>query len=435
MVQKILNNEIIDKYKVNRCIPKKPEKIINNNLIGGLPIGEDSGTLAISFLPFGYRVIVISIFLILLGFVLKANPNNLFGAGEISNGKVVLVILVGVCIIIIDWFINVSQDTSLDKKDDSLQNKILYSILGSEAKITTFHTVILFSVAAFIIFIIINILAILLIKLLKGDSDTCLKNLKLSRLKPLHILPDNSVDTQNALNQNGIGRGPLDGNPPQRTNITVDKDYFDLNNFIKPALVTKENTVSQNAGIIFNPNNINVPGQVNQPPVPAAGANAALINIGQGNNNQGSIFDNRIKVVEKDIYQENKYFKTQPLALTQKLKKYFQYIYDKTEKRQYKIKDYIVDLVNATRAPEEVGIPDLQALIENGASPRATIFLLRAAKGHAFLRGRSYVTPEDVKTIGSDILRHRIVPSYEAEAEEMDSDALIGILFDHVEVP
>ncbi len=100
-----------------------------------------------------------------------------------------------------------------------------------------------------------------------------------------------------------------------------------------------------------------------------------------------------------------------------------------------KIKDYIVDLVNATRAPEEVGIPDLQALIENGASPRATIFLLRAAKGHAFLRGRSYVTPEDVKTIGSDILRHRIVPSYEAEAEEMDSDALIGILFDHVEVP
>ena len=100
-----------------------------------------------------------------------------------------------------------------------------------------------------------------------------------------------------------------------------------------------------------------------------------------------------------------------------------------------KIKDYIVDLVNATRAPEEVGIPDLQALIENGASPRATIFLLRAAKGHAFLRGRSYVTPEDVKTIGADILRHRIMPSYEAEAEEMDSDALVGILFDHVEVP
>jgi len=335
MVQKILNNEIIDKYKVNRCIPKKPEKIINNNLKGGSIGNSAIFNMDRSIFTFGLRTLVICVSIILIGFLLTVNPNNIFGAGEISWNKIIVVILVGMCIIIIDWFINVSQDTSLDKKDDSLQNKILYSILGSEAKITTFHTVILFSVAAFIIFIIINILAILLIKLLKGDSDTCLKNLKLSRLKPLHILPDNSVDTQNALNQNGIGRGPLDGNPPQRTNITVDKDYFDLNNFIKPALVTKENTVSQNAGIIFNPNNINVPGQVNQPPVPAAGANAALINIGQGNNNQGSIFDNRIKVVEKDIYQENKYFKTQPLALTQKLKKYFQYIYDKTEKRHF----------------------------------------------------------------------------------------------------
>ena len=100
-----------------------------------------------------------------------------------------------------------------------------------------------------------------------------------------------------------------------------------------------------------------------------------------------------------------------------------------------KIKDYIVDLVHATRSPEEVGIADLGALIENGASPRATIFLLRAARGHAFLRGRSYVTPEDVKTIGMDVLRHRIVPSYEAEAEEVDSDSLVQMLFDHVEVP
>jgi MoxR-like ATPase len=100
-----------------------------------------------------------------------------------------------------------------------------------------------------------------------------------------------------------------------------------------------------------------------------------------------------------------------------------------------KIKDYIVDLVYATRSPKEVGIADLEALIENGASPRATIFLLRAARGHAFLRGRSYVTPEDVKTIGMDVLRHRIVPSYEAEAEEIDSDSLVQMLFDHVEVP
>jgi len=100
-----------------------------------------------------------------------------------------------------------------------------------------------------------------------------------------------------------------------------------------------------------------------------------------------------------------------------------------------KIKDYIVDLVHASRSPKEVGISDLEALIENGASPRATIFLLRAARGHAFLRGRSYVTPEDVKTVGMDVLRHRIVPSYEAEAEEIDSDTLVRMLFDHVEVP
>ena len=100
-----------------------------------------------------------------------------------------------------------------------------------------------------------------------------------------------------------------------------------------------------------------------------------------------------------------------------------------------KIKDYIVDLVHATRSPEAVGIPELETLIENGASPRASIFLLRAARGNAFIRGRSYVTPEDVKTIGMDVLRHRVVPSYEAEAEEIDSDSLVKMLFDHVEVP
>jgi MoxR-like ATPase len=100
-----------------------------------------------------------------------------------------------------------------------------------------------------------------------------------------------------------------------------------------------------------------------------------------------------------------------------------------------KIKDYIVDLVHATRFPAAAGLEDLEALIDHGASPRATIFLLRAARAHAFLRGRAYVTPEDVKAIGADVLRHRIVVSYEAEAEEVDSENIVQQLFDHIEVP
>jgi MoxR-like ATPase len=100
-----------------------------------------------------------------------------------------------------------------------------------------------------------------------------------------------------------------------------------------------------------------------------------------------------------------------------------------------KIKDYIVELVHATRFPADVGLDDMAALIEHGASPRATIFLLRAARAHAFLRQRAYVTPEDIKAVGADVLRHRIVASYEAEAEEIDSEQIVQQLFDHVEVP
>jgi len=100
-----------------------------------------------------------------------------------------------------------------------------------------------------------------------------------------------------------------------------------------------------------------------------------------------------------------------------------------------KIKDYIVDLVHATRFPEQMGLNEIAPLIEHGASPRATIFLVRAARAHAFLRQRAYVTPEDVKAIGADVLRHRVVASYEAEAEEVDSERIVQQLFDHVEVP
>jgi len=100
-----------------------------------------------------------------------------------------------------------------------------------------------------------------------------------------------------------------------------------------------------------------------------------------------------------------------------------------------KIKDYIVDLVLATRDPEAYGLDDLRALIEFGGSPRASIALTRAAKAHAFLRHRGYVTPEDVKAIGMDVLRHRVLVTYEAEAEEIDSEEIARQIFDHVEVP
>ena len=100
-----------------------------------------------------------------------------------------------------------------------------------------------------------------------------------------------------------------------------------------------------------------------------------------------------------------------------------------------KIKDYIVDLVLATRDPGSYGLPDLEALIEFGCSPRASIALTRASKAHAFLRHRGYVTPEDVKAIGMDVLRHRLLVTYEAEAEEIASEDVVQQIFNHVEVP
>ncbi|HVM62035.1 MAG TPA: MoxR family ATPase [Verrucomicrobiae bacterium] len=99
-----------------------------------------------------------------------------------------------------------------------------------------------------------------------------------------------------------------------------------------------------------------------------------------------------------------------------------------------KIKNYIVDLVHATREPGEYKI-DVARLIQYGASPRATIYLTVAAKAYAFLQGRGYVTPQDVKTIGMDVLRHRVIVSYEAEAEEMTSEDVIKRIFDEVPVP
>jgi MoxR-like ATPase len=99
-----------------------------------------------------------------------------------------------------------------------------------------------------------------------------------------------------------------------------------------------------------------------------------------------------------------------------------------------KIKNYIVDLVFATRDPQSYQI-DLAGLIQYGASPRATIYLALAAKAYAFLQGRGYVTPQDVKTIGLDVLRHRVILSYEAEAEDLTSEKIIKRIFDEVPVP
>ncbi len=100
-----------------------------------------------------------------------------------------------------------------------------------------------------------------------------------------------------------------------------------------------------------------------------------------------------------------------------------------------KIKRYIVDIVEATRHPESYKLDDLKGLIQYGASPRATIYLAVASKAYAFLQGRGYVTPQDVKTIGADVLRHRVIVSYEAEAEEKTSEDIIARIFSEVEVP
>ncbi|MFT5170464.1 MAG: MoxR-like ATPase [Candidatus Marinamargulisbacteria bacterium] len=100
-----------------------------------------------------------------------------------------------------------------------------------------------------------------------------------------------------------------------------------------------------------------------------------------------------------------------------------------------KIKDYVLDIVYATRSPKDYNLLALEPLISFGASPRASIGLIQAAKGHAFIRRRGYVTPEDIKAIGKDVLRHRVVPSFEAEAEEVDSEIILDRIFSEIEVP
>ncbi len=100
-----------------------------------------------------------------------------------------------------------------------------------------------------------------------------------------------------------------------------------------------------------------------------------------------------------------------------------------------KIEKYILDIVFASRKPKDYGLDELTGLIQYGASPRASIYLTVASKAYAFVQGRGYVTPQDVKTIGMDVLRHRVIASYEAEAEEKTSEDIIKRIFEEIEVP
>ncbi|MGA1863673.1 MAG: AAA family ATPase [bacterium] len=100
-----------------------------------------------------------------------------------------------------------------------------------------------------------------------------------------------------------------------------------------------------------------------------------------------------------------------------------------------KLQDYIVDLVFATRDPDSYRLSSIKQMIQYGASPRATIYLNQASRAYAFLHGRAYVTPQDIKSIGKDIMRHRIILTYEAEAENLDTDDIIDRIFESVEVP
>ncbi|HEB84719.1 MAG TPA: MoxR family ATPase [Bacteroidetes bacterium] len=100
-----------------------------------------------------------------------------------------------------------------------------------------------------------------------------------------------------------------------------------------------------------------------------------------------------------------------------------------------KIENYVLDIVFATRRPDEFGLDDLKPLIAYGASPRATLYLVKAARAWAYLQGRAFVIPEDIRAVGHDILRHRVLPSFEAEAEERSSDDIVEEILHGIEVP
>jgi MoxR-like ATPase len=134
---------------------------------------------------------------------------------------------------------------------------------------------------------------------------------------------------------------------------------------------------------------------------------------------------NRMAAVEPDLSVDPVLSATEVLALRRAIGQIYM---------DDKIKRYIVEIVHATRRPADYGL-EIAPYVQYGASPRATIFLTRAAKCQAFLDGRGYVTPEDIKSIGYDVLRHRLIITYEAEAEEITAENLLQRIFDHLKVP
>jgi len=150
------------------------------------------------------------------------------------------------------------------------------------------------------------------------------------------------------------------------------------------------------------------------------------INIGYPNKEEEHKILKRMAVTDKKI-------EVSPVVSPEKILKARKVVNDIY--MDEKIEKYIVDIVFATREPKNYGLDDLLGLIEYGASPRASIYLAVASKAYAFIQGRGYVTPQDVKSIGPDILRHRIIPSYEAEAEDKTSEDIIKRVFAEVEVP
>ena len=100
-----------------------------------------------------------------------------------------------------------------------------------------------------------------------------------------------------------------------------------------------------------------------------------------------------------------------------------------------KIQDYVLNIVVATRDPKVAGLDDLGNLISYGASPRAGLFLISAARAYAFLKGRGYVTPDDIKQIAPDVLRHRVITTFEAQAQEVTSEQIVQRILDNLEIP
>jgi MoxR-like ATPase len=134
---------------------------------------------------------------------------------------------------------------------------------------------------------------------------------------------------------------------------------------------------------------------------------------------------NRMAAIEPDISVDAVLHAAEVLALRKEIDAIYM---------DDKIKRYIVDLVHATRRPKDYGL-ELSRFVQYGASPRATIYLTRGSKGQAFLQGRSYVTPEDIKMIAMDVLRHRVSLTYEAEAEDVSPESIVQQILDQVKVP